>query len=70
MFDSLAAEAFDFMPTTPLYNMIGQPAMSLPLYLCDSGLAIGIDFRAQLGEEALLLRLASQLEEESPWAHH
>ena len=32
MLDSLAAEAFDFMPTTLLYNMTGQPAMSVPLY--------------------------------------
>ncbi len=69
MLDSLAAEAFDFMPTTPLYNMTGQPAMSVPLYWCDSGLPIGLHFSAQLGEEALLLRLAGQLEAASPWAH-
>jgi amidase len=69
MLDSLAAEAFDFMPTTLLYNMIGQPAMSVPLYWCDSGLPMGMHFSAQLGEEVLLLRLAGQLEEASPWAH-
>ncbi len=69
MLDSLAAEAFDFMPTTPLYNMTGQPAMSVPLYWSDSGLPIGMHFSAQLGQEALLFRLAGQLETASPWAH-
>jgi amidase len=68
MLGTLADEAFDFIPTTPLFNMSGQPAMSLPLHWSDAGLPVGMHFSAQAGEEGLLLRLAGQLEAARPWA--
>ncbi len=52
---------------TPIASIAGLPAMSAPLYFTDSGIPIGSHFTAPLGEEALLLRLAYQLEEAAPW---
>jgi amidase len=54
-------------PNTMLFNMTGQPAMSVPLSWNTEGLAIGIQFAGPLGSEAKLLQLALQLEEAKPW---
>ena len=64
----LAEDTFDVIPTTPLFNMPGQAAMSVPLYWSKAGLPIGMHFSAKVGDEGLLLRLAAQLEAASPWA--
>ena len=57
-----------YTPFTALYNQTGQPAMSLPLGWSDAGLPIGIMAAGRYGEEALLYRLAGQLEAAAPWA--
>jgi amidase len=67
-FATLARKAYRFVPVTPLFNVTGQPAMSVPLYWNDAGLPIGSHFAARFGEEATLFRLASQLEQARPWA--
>jgi amidase len=51
----------------PLFNLTGQPAISLPLGMSASGLPIGVQFVAQFGREDLLLSLASIFEEAMPW---
>ncbi len=51
----------------PAANVTGQPAVSLPLGQSRSGLPIGVQFMARFGEEATLIRLASQLEQAMPW---
>jgi amidase/6-aminohexanoate-cyclic-dimer hydrolase len=56
-----------YMPGTSMYNMSGQPAMSVPLAWTGGQLPIGMMFAARFGDEATLLRLASQLEQERPW---
>ena len=57
-----------FVPYTPLANMAGTPAISLPLSWNDEGLPIGSHLMAAYGREDLLLRVASQLETARPWA--
>jgi len=56
-----------FMPFTPLFNITGQPAASLPLSWNAQGLPIGVQFAGHFGDEATLFRLAAQLEAASPW---
>jgi Asp-tRNA(Asn)/Glu-tRNA(Gln) amidotransferase A subunit family amidase len=59
---------FDFMPNTQAFNITGQPAMTVPLYWNEEGLPIGVQFVGQPAGEAVLLRLAGQLEQAQPWA--
>ncbi|GKQ51015.1 amidase [Bradyrhizobium sp. Ce-3] len=56
-----------YMPGTSMFNMSGQPAMSVPLAWNKAGLPLGMMFAAKLGEEGLLFRLAGQLEQVRPW---
>lgn len=56
-----------FTPFTGVYNMTGQPSMSVPLGMSKSGLPIGVMFSARYGDEATLFRLAGQLEKAAPW---
>ncbi len=63
----LAKKSLEFIPYTPLFNVTGQPAISLPLHWNSAGLPIGMQFAAAMGEEATLFRLAAQLEAAQPW---
>jgi amidase len=49
-------------------NLTGNPAMSVPLWWDDDGLPMGVHFLGWFGDEAMLIRLAAQLEAAQPWA--
>jgi amidase len=60
---ALAMAAF-----TALFNITGQPAVSLPLHGSQAGLPVGVQFVGGPWQEDVLIRIASQLEEASPWS--
>lgn len=57
-----------FVPFTPLANVTGAPAMSVPLFWNKEGLPIGTQFIGRFGDEATLFQLAGQLERARPWS--
>jgi amidase len=67
MTGELAEKVFDWIPFTPLFNVTGQPAMSVPLYWNAEQLPVGVQFVARFGDEATLFRLAGELERTRPW---
>lgn len=61
------ARAGDFSAMTSIYNVTGQPAISLPTSHDPNGVPIGTQLAARFGNEALLLRVAAQIEAADPW---
>jgi amidase len=59
--------AATFVPFTPLANMTGEPAISLPMHWNADNLPIGVQLMSSYGSEDLLLRVAAQLEQANPW---
>ncbi len=69
--DNPASPLFRCIPIagfTAFWNASGQPAISLPLHWSEQGLPIGSQLVAPYGGEDMLIRIAAQLEEASPWA--
>lgn len=65
--DTVIQKNLSQMPFTPIPNMTGQPAMSVPLYWDRNNLPHGAHFIAAEGNDRLLFQLAGQLEAEYPW---
>jgi amidase len=57
-----------FTPYTAIYNVSGQPAISIPLFHGDDGLPTAVQLGGRPAGEAALLSLAAQLEATRPWA--
>ncbi|HEV7386899.1 MAG TPA: amidase family protein, partial [Phenylobacterium sp.] len=58
----------DYVGYTPIHNVAGAPAMSVPLYWTEAGLPIGTMFATRAGNERTLFELAYELEAAQPWA--
>lgn len=65
----LIRKNFDWVATTQVFNITGNPSVSLPLVWSTDGLPVGMMFTSRYLDEACLFRLAGQLEREYPWAH-
>ncbi|HET7831687.1 MAG TPA: amidase [Gallionella sp.] len=63
----IVRKSLSLTPFTPIANMTGQPAMSVPLYWDQSGLPHGAHFMAAEGNDRMLFQLAAQLEAAHPW---
>lgn len=66
--DQQLMRAIEFCHETPLANLTGQPAMSVPLHWTEAGLPIGVHATGRFGDEATLFALAAELETAQPWA--
>lgn len=66
-FEALRDGMFDWIGYTPLQNLAGTPAISLPLHWSEGGLPVGVMFAADRGQEERLLSLAYELERAAPW---
>lgn len=67
-FKTLYQRTIDYVTYTPIHNVAGTPAMSVPLGMSRDGLPIGSQFAAAKGGEGLLFALAYELEAAQPWA--
>lgn len=65
--DHLAAQNFQWVVSTPVMNMTGNPSVSLPLHWSNDNLPVGMMFTSRYGDEATLFKLAGQLEQAKPW---
>ena len=56
-----------FTPFTPLINMIGHPAASIPCGFSSDGLPIGLHIIGRKGDEATVIAASAAFEEARPW---
>ncbi|MCB0756636.1 MAG: hypothetical protein KDB98_13630, partial [Flavobacteriales bacterium] len=66
-YEEVKRRAIDFATYTGLYNVTGEPAISLPLGIDSDGIPLGVQFAAPYGEDRRLLELAYELEQAQPW---
>lgn len=66
-FDEVFDRLLAYVTYTPLANVTGAPALSLPLGASAAGLPIGIMFSAAHGDERTLLEMAYALESARPF---
>ena len=57
----------DYALFTPLLNITGHPAASVPLHHGDNGLPAGVQLVGAMGAETTLLQLSAQFEAHAPW---
>jgi amidase len=57
-----------FTPFTPVFNLTGQPAVTIPAGIGADGLPLSVQLVGRLGAEDVLYSLAGQLESAAPWA--
>jgi len=60
---------WDYLPFTPVFNLSGQPAASIPCGFSADGMPIGLHIVGRRGEETTVLRASAAFEEARPWAH-
>lgn len=69
-FDALKQAMLDYSPHALIASATGQPACSIPVATSFNGLPIGVQITTRVGEDALLLQLAAEIEAVRPWPRH
>lgn len=64
---SLREQLLDWLLTYP-YNMLNNPAITIPAGFTADGRPVGLQIAARHHQDALLLRVASNVEQARPWA--
>ena len=59
-----------FTPWTALFNVTGQPAVTLPAGFGADGLPLSVQLVGRMGAEDVLYALAAQIEAARPWTQH
>lgn len=59
-----------FTPFTPVFNVTGQPAVSIPAGFGVDGLPLSVQLVGRPGAEDMLYSLAAQIEQARPWEQH
>ncbi len=66
---TLYERLIEYAAYTPLHNVAGAPAMSVPMFWTADGLPVGMQFGARIGRERMLFELAFELEAAQPWQY-
>ena len=66
-YETIRKNVLDFACFTSPMNVSGAASMSVPLHWSEEGLPVGAMFSARRGDDALLFRLALELETARPW---
>lgn len=67
-FETHLERVADWVTFTPLHNVAGSPALSLPAGTAPDGMPVGVHLSARRGDDRLLLELASEYESAHPFA--
>jgi amidase len=67
LIEKISSKIYHWIPYPPLANITGQPSMTVPLHWSADGLPVGMMFTGRMNDEAMLFRLAAQLEQSRPW---
>lgn len=57
----------EFSCYTPLYNISGNPAASVPIFIDGRALPSSVQIASSLGDESTILQLAHEIETSRPW---
>jgi amidase len=66
-FDDLIERLRSYVAFTPLNNIAGTPAISVPAGMSERGLPVGVQLSGAYGDERTLLETAFLLEAEQPF---
>jgi amidase len=61
------AQQVQYSPFTSFVNVSGLPAITLPVYVSDTGIPMGVQLIGRPGGEAVLLSIGAQLERRLRW---
>lgn len=63
----LSKTMLEFAAFSPLFNITGHPAASVPIHQGANGLPAGVQIIGPTGDDAVVLRLSAQFEAADPW---